>query len=66
LHLLEAVAAVPGRLLATLAPLLSALEELQPVAIGMVALCAVMMATCIVLVVGRDMRQPRWIEEGSR
>jgi anti-sigma factor RsiW len=54
-----------GHLLASIGAVAGTLESLQPVAIATVALCAVMMATSIALVVGRDLRRPRWLEEES-
>jgi hypothetical protein len=54
-----------GHLLASLGAVAGTLESLQPVAIATVALCVVMMATSIALVVGRDFRRPRWIGEES-
>jgi len=54
-----------GHLLASLGAVAGTLESLQPVAIATVALCALMMATSIALVVGRDLRRPRWIGEES-
>jgi hypothetical protein len=55
-----------GGLLATVGPLLATLKPLQPVVITTITLCAALMATSIVLVVGRDFRRPRWVGEESR
>ncbi len=55
-----------GSLLRLLAGVARHLQSLEPLAITIVALCAVTMATGIVLVVGRDMRRPHWIEEEPR
>lgn len=61
--LVSTAAKLLGHLLASLGGVAGTLESLQPVAIGTVALCALMMTTSIALVVGRDFRRPRWIEE---
>lgn len=55
-----------GSLLASLGSVAGAIEALQPVAIGMVVLCALMMTASIVLVVRRDLQRPRWIQEEPR
>jgi len=54
--LISTVFKIAGRLLQSLAPLAGALQGLEPVAIGALASCAVIMAGTIVFVVGRDLR----------
>ncbi len=64
--LVATVARVLGDLLASLGKVAGTLESLQPIAIATVAISTLMMAVSIVLVVGRDLRRPHWIEEESR
>jgi hypothetical protein len=47
-----------GRLFEGLAPLVGALQGLEPLVIGALATCAAIMAGTIVFVVGRDLRAP--------
>ncbi len=63
--LISAILKTAGRLLQSLAPLVSALQGLEPVAIGALASCAVIMAGTIVFIVGRDLRPGAPSEEGT-
>ena len=55
-----------GDLVASFGKIAGSLENLQPVAILMVAVCTLMMAASIVLVVGRDIRRPHLVDEDFR
>ena len=54
-----------SRLLQSLAPLVGALQGLEPIAIAALASCAAIMAGTIVLVVGRDLRTRTPSEKGT-
>jgi len=63
--LISAALKTAGRLLQSLAPLVGALQGLEPVAIGTLAACAAIMAGTIVFIVGRDLRPGAPSEEGT-
>jgi len=64
--LVSTLARMLGGMLRSLAGLAEHLQSLEPLFITTVAFCTVTMATSIILVVGRDIRRPRWIEEEPR
>jgi hypothetical protein len=60
------LAVLVGRAVRSLTALAGPLESLQPLALATVALCSLMMATSITLVVVRDLRRTRWISQEPR
>jgi len=64
--LVSTLARMLGGMLRSLAALAQHLQSLEPLIITTVVLCTLTMATCIILVVGRDIRRPRLLEEEPR
>jgi len=62
----SALSGAAGALAALLRTVLSTLKSLEPAAVATVVCCTVTMTATIVVVLGRDLRRPRWLEEGIR
>ena len=55
-----------GGALRSLKALYDPLQQVAPVAIGMIALCTTIMTACILLVLGRDLKRHQWTRENGQ